>query len=151
MASNVNATWFGEGAMRSEVEGEVKRLQLQGVVALPGFLQNRDRLLDELRSSHLIVFTHVTPESPRCLLEALVSGTPIVGYESEYSSDLTAVFGGGSFVPMHDWEALGKRIADLASDRTILKTLIRDAAKNGRRFNDGAVFAERSELIKQFC
>jgi glycosyltransferase involved in cell wall biosynthesis len=97
-----------------------------------------------------MVFTHVTPESPRCLLEALISGTPIVGYESKYSSDLTTELGGGSFVPMHDWEALGRRIAELVANRAELKSLIREAALNGKRFNDKAVFAERSGLIKQF-
>ncbi len=151
LGANVKATWFGEGLLRAEAEAEMKRLRLEGTAMLPGFLGSRPELLDALRSSHMMVFTHVTPESPRCLLEALISGTPIVGYHSEYSRDLTATLGGGSLVPMHHWEALGQRIADLSSDRSKLKSLICEAAKNGQRFNDKAVFSERSDLIKQFC
>jgi glycosyltransferase involved in cell wall biosynthesis len=151
LGANVKATWFGEGILRAEAEVEMKRLRLDGTVQFPGFLGSHPKLLEALRSSHMMVFTHVTPESPRCLLEALISGTPIVGYQSEYSRDLTAVLGGGSLVPMHHWEALGRRIADLAADRSKLKGLIRDAAKNGERFNDRAVFSERSDLIKQYC
>jgi len=151
LGANVKATWYGEGVLRAEAEAELKRLRLEGTVLLPGFLGSRPQLLEALRSSHMMVFTHVTPESPRCLIEALISGTPIVGYQSEYSRDLTATLGGGSLVPMHDWEALGKRIAVLIADRSKLKGLICDAAKNGERFNDKAVFSERSDLIKQFC
>ena len=150
LGANMKAIWFGEGTLRPQSEAEIKRLRLVETVLLPGFLSSRPKLLEALRSSHLMVFTHVTPESPRCLLEALISGTPIVGYESKYSSDLTTELGGGSFVPMHDWEALGRRIAELVANRAELKSLIREAALNGKRFNDKAVFAERSGLIKQF-
>jgi glycosyltransferase involved in cell wall biosynthesis len=150
LGANMKAIWFGEGTLRHQAEAEIKRLRLEETVLLPGFLSSRPKLLEALRSSQLMVCTHVTPESPRCLLEALISGTPIVGYESKYSSDLTKELGGGSFVPMHDWEALGRRIADLIANRTKLKYLIREAALNGKRFNDKAVFAERSDLIKQF-
>lgn len=150
LGANMKATWLGEGAMRPQVDAEVRRLGLEDTVLFPGFVSNRPKLLEALRLSHLMVFTHVTPESPRCLLEALISGTPIVGYETKYSSDLTSELGGGSFVSMHNWEALGRRIADLIANRTKLKSLIREAALNGKRFNDKAVFAERSDLIRQF-
>jgi glycosyltransferase involved in cell wall biosynthesis len=150
LGANMKAIWFGEGTLRPQAEAEIKRLRLEETVLLPGFLSSRPKLLEALRSSQLMVCTHVTPESPRCLLEALISGTPIVGYESKYSSDLTSELGGGSFVPIHDWEALGRCIADLVANRTKLKYLIREAGMNGKRFNDKAVFAERSDLIKQF-
>ncbi|MBT9332145.1 glycosyltransferase [Acidipila sp. 4G-K13] len=147
----VEAVWFGEGSLREEAEAEVERLKLGDIVSLPGFLRDRAQLLARLRAAHMMAFTHVTPESPRCLLESLISGTPIVGYENKFATDLTLGHGGGSFVAIHDWEGLGRRIAELASDRKTLRELIREAATNGRRFNDAAVFAERSELIRRFC
>jgi glycosyltransferase involved in cell wall biosynthesis len=97
------------------------------------------------------MFTHVTPESPRCLLESLISGTPIVGYRNKFAVDLTSSLGGGCFAEMHDWEALGKQIADLAFHRAELRQLTSEAARNGQRFSDVQVFAERSELILKFC
>lgn len=96
-----------------------------------------------------MLFTHVTPESPRCLLESLVRGTPIIGYHSEYADDLVHDCGGGVFVPLKDWEQLGNLIVRLSNDREHLSTLIQEAGKNGARFNDQAVFQERSELIKK--
>jgi glycosyltransferase involved in cell wall biosynthesis len=147
----IQAVWYGEGSLRDEAEAELQRLKLEDVVRLPGFLRDRALLLAELRSAHLMGFTHVTPESPRCLLESLISGTPIIGYENKFATDLTVGYGGGSFVAIHDWQNLGRRIASLAGDRAKLRDLIREAAHNGRRFNDAAVFAERSELIRRFC
>ena len=74
-----------------------------------------------------------------------------MGYESRFTGDLTDGFGGGSFVPTNDWENLGRRIAFLATNRPALIQLIRNAARSGERFNDAAVFEERSRLVKQFA
>jgi hypothetical protein len=57
-------------------------------------------LLAELRRAHVFVFTHVTPESPRCLLEALVSGSPIVGYKSAFAEEVTTGRGGREREPL---------------------------------------------------
>jgi glycosyltransferase involved in cell wall biosynthesis len=147
----IRAVWFGDGPMRKQAEAELDHLKLGEIVKLPGFLGDRSQLLSELRESHLMVFTHVTPESPRCLLESLICGTPIVGYKSSFAVELTAGSGGGVFVPMHDWRSLGLRIAELCSTPAVLANLIAQAGQSGRRFNDEAVFAERSRLIKAFA
>jgi glycosyltransferase involved in cell wall biosynthesis len=147
----ITATWYGEGAMLEETQAEVARLHLESVVSFPGFVASRDELLGHLRAAHMLVFTHVTPESPRNLLEALVCGTPIVGYDNPFAQNLIADHGGGALVPLHDTQALGGLIAGLAADRPRLVELTREAAANGRRFTDEAVFAERSELLKQFA
>jgi glycosyltransferase involved in cell wall biosynthesis len=144
----LRATWYGDGELRPQMEAEIAALKLGDTVQLTGFVSDRKVLLDGLRDAHLMSFTHITPESPRCLLEALICGTPLVGYDNPFARDLTANLGGGTYVSMHNWEALGSRIAELASKRGELRQLIADAAANGRRFNDDEVFRERSEIIK---
>jgi glycosyltransferase involved in cell wall biosynthesis len=156
LGAPIHAVWYGDGKLRAEAEECMNRLKLSDFVSFPGFLADRQKLLSAMRSAHLMLFTHVTPESPRCLLEALISGTPIIGYDNAYAQDLLdtgdgKASGGGSLVPIHDSNALGRRLAELAADRTTLTLLIREAAKNGERFNDAAVFMERSEFIKQYC
>ncbi len=111
--ARVRATWFGEGPVLEEAKAETARLNLQDVVSYPGFVASRSDLLRELRSSHAMIFTHITPESPRTLLESLVSGTPILGYDIPYASDLIAEQGGGVLVPMHDAGKLGSVIVEL--------------------------------------
>ena len=147
----VRATWYGDGELRSRVEAEINTLKLNGLVNLAGFVSDRTVLLDGLRKSHLILFTHITPESPRCLLEALICGTAIVGYDNAFAQDLTVGRGGGSYVPMHDWQALGDRIAELSANRSQLRQLLSQAAANGKRFNDQDLFRERSEIVKHMA
>jgi glycosyltransferase involved in cell wall biosynthesis len=149
LGASLTATWYGEGALLEAAQAEARRLNLE--VAFPGFVANRADLLARVRSAHAMVFTHITPESPRNLLESLVSGTPILGYANPYAVDLLSSHGGGALVPLHDTAALGQLIATLAKDRDSLAQIIAEAAKNGRRFTDAAVFAERSTLIQQFA
>jgi glycosyltransferase involved in cell wall biosynthesis len=151
LGAPIRAVWYGDGPLRNEAEAEISRLKLSDIVRMPGFVSDRGDLLAALRKAHMMLFTHITPESPRCLIEALLSGTPIVGYESRFADDLTDEFGGGSYVPTHDWENLGRRIASLATDRPALIQSVRNAARSGERFNDAAVFEERSRLVKQFA
>lgn len=146
---NLHATWLGEGPMLEQMKTAIAQLNLDDCIELKGFEGNRDKLLKTIQESHIMLFTHVTPESPRCLIEALVCGTPIIGYQSNYPQDLVKDFGGGMFAPMHNWEQLGDIIANLSQDRQGLSQLIQKAATNGTRFNDQAVFSERSELIKK--
>jgi glycosyltransferase involved in cell wall biosynthesis len=145
----LHATWMGDGPLRQEMEAMIAEMGLNSVIELTGFVSDRTKLYKKIGESHIMLFTHVTPESPRCLIESLVRGTPIIGYHSEYADDLVNNLGGGRFVPLEDWEQLGNLIAQLSNDRKRLSKLIQEAGKNGARFNDQAVFLERSELIKK--
>jgi glycosyltransferase involved in cell wall biosynthesis len=132
-----------------EMKAMIAEMDLSSFIELTGFESDRKKLFKKIGESHIMLFTHVTPESPRCLIESLVRGTPIIGYQSEYADDLVNDLGGGLFVPLEDWEQLGNLIAQLSNDRKRLSKLIQQAGNNGARFNDQAVFHERSELIKQ--
>lgn len=147
----LRAIWYGDGELRAQMEAEIAALKLDEIVHLTGFVSDRTVVLKGLRDAHLMLFTHITPESPRCLLEALISGTAIVGYDNPFAHDLTATRGGGSFVPIHGWQALGERMAELAGKRGELQRLVRAAAANGSRFNDDEVFRERSLIIKSMA
>jgi glycosyltransferase involved in cell wall biosynthesis len=141
------ATWLGDGPLLAEMRSEVERRRLGDLVSLPGFISDRNELLSQLRAAHVLAFCHTTPESPRNLVEALISGCPIVGYHSEFAEELVED-GGGGFVKLGDGAALSDRLAALNSNRTELVAMTRQAAASGKRFNDDAVFRHRSELIK---
>lgn len=143
-----HATWLGEGERWQDMKAQVERLGLADRVALPGFLRDRQAILKALREAHLFVFCHKTPESPRNLIEALVSGTPIVGYESLFPAELIAAHGGGKLTARNDLKALASTLAGLAADRQQIADLIGRAARDGSAFNDVAVFKHRSEIIR---
>jgi glycosyltransferase involved in cell wall biosynthesis len=151
LGANIKATWFGEGPLLAAAQTESTRLQLDAVVHFPGFIADRATLLAHLRGANALLFTHVTPESPRILLEALVCGTPILGYANPFAIQLLETHGGGALVSIQDTQALGSLVSALAADRARLATITTQAAQNGRRFTDASVFAERSDLIHRFA
>lgn len=147
LGAKLDATWFGEGPLRNETANLITELGAETYIHLAGFEADRPKLLQQMRDSHVMLFTHISSESPRCLLESLICGTPIVGYYSLYAEDLLKGYDSGWLGLVHDWRQLGEQLKALADDRPRLAHLIQQAAANGSRFNDAAVFRERSRLI----
>lgn len=142
------ATWLGDGPDRAGMQARIAAAGLSGRVALPGFVADRAALLSALRDAHLLLFCHLTPESPRVLIEALVSACPLLGYASAFPADLIAGHGGGDLVALGDAQGLAAAVAGLDRDRGRLAALIGRAAQDGAGFDDESVFAHRSELIR---
>lgn len=146
MGIELKATWFGDGDLLEGMRSFVLGHGLADMISLPG---NVDRALAmaEIRRSHVFMFCHLAAESPRCVVEALASGTPIVGYGSGYTRDLVADQGGGDFVETGDWQDLATRVAGLDKDRTHLAELIRQAHATSQKFDRDEAIRQRIELI----
>ncbi|MBO9475016.1 glycosyltransferase [Shimia sp. R10_1] len=144
-----SARWLGDGPMLEEMRRAVTRAGLQDVVALPGFTADREVVMTALREAHLFLFCHKTPESPRCLIEALMSGTPIVGYDGAYPRELVAAHGGGRFVARGEVQALTETVRALAHEPQALLALQDGARRDGQSFDQDSVFRYRSDILKQ--
>lgn len=145
-----HAVWAGDGPVRGEFELQLKEFGLQALIDTPGFVEDRSQVAAYYRSADIFLFTHVTPESPRCLLEALRLGVPIVGYDSAFARDLVSVHGGGVLVPCGDQAALAETVRALIDCPAQLNQLKNRALQDGARFTSKAVFEERSRLIKAY-
>jgi glycosyltransferase involved in cell wall biosynthesis len=143
------ATWLGSGSELPAMRAEVAAAGLGDRIALPGHAEDRARVLELLRGTHAFLFCHLTPESPRCLIEALASAAPIVGYDGAFARDLVAGHGGGILVPRGDVQELAAQLAAVDAARPRLSDLIARAARDGAPFDDETVFRHRSELIRQ--
>lgn len=99
MGVDFRARWLGDGSERAGMIAQIAKAGLQDRVEMPGFVDDRTAVLEELRNAHVFLFCHLTPESPRCLIEALASGCPLVGYESAYPDDLIAAHRGAYWCP----------------------------------------------------
>ena len=145
----IEAFWYGEGPMRTKMEKQIHRLHLQNIIHLCGFLDNLEDVLSEIKKADLFLMTHLYPESPRCIKESLVSGTPILGYWSQFAEDVIQNNQGGYLTQKNNIEQLGEKIAEIAANRKVLKPLITQAAKLGERFTEDQVFLERSHILKK--
>lgn len=143
------ARWLGNGELIEAMQEEIDRLGLRNNVELAGFVRDRKQVLDELQNSHLFVFCHKTPESPRNLIEALVSATPIVGYDGAYARDLISQHHGGVLTPINQPDELARAIEALANNRNRLITLFHAALQDAEPYNDGHVFEHRSMIIRR--
>src|SRR5262249_16396072 len=141
--ASVRAVWLGDGSLLPDMRREIEHLGLTSVIETPGFVADRDRVIATIREADLMLFTHIEPESPRVLIEALISACPIAGYDRPHPSDLISVHGGGTLVPLGNWHALGDVLAALAEDRTRLADLIRRAWRDGGRFNSDTMSRDR--------
>lgn len=144
------ATWFGDGSALPRMREQAAQSGLGDKVRFPGFIEDRARMMAAFRDIDILLFCHKTPESPRSLIEALVSGCALVGYDSPFVRDLTAGHAGGVFAPLDDVAALTGHVAALHQDRERLRALMRAAREDGRPFDDETVFRHRCDLIKRY-
>ena len=147
----IEAVWLGDGPLLDEARAKVQSLGLDACIRFAGFVSDRSSVLEFLRQQDVLLFCHITPESPRCLIEALISGLPLVGYESSYALELVEGRGGAVLSPIGDTSRLGDTLVRVANDREELTRLATQAATSRAIYNDEAVFAHRSELIKRFA
>ena len=142
------ATWLGDGDELAQLRDNLAAAGVADRVELPGFTDDRDLVRRRMQQADIFLFCHKTPESPRCLIEALAAGTPIVGYDGSFARDLISTHGGGRLVSIGDADALADQVKQLDADRSALAAMIRNARADGAPYNDVEVFRHRSELIK---
>jgi colanic acid/amylovoran biosynthesis glycosyltransferase len=147
---DVRAEWVGDGPLLAEMRAAVRERNLTEHISFPGAEMDRRKVLDLFRTADAFAFCHLTPESPRCLIEALMSGLPILGFESAYAADLLEGSQGGILVPMSDTAALADAVVACLSDRARRLQMAREARQCGTAFSDVQVFRHRSDLIKEF-
>jgi len=148
--TDFEAVWLGEGTELGAMRARVAAAGLKDRVRLPGYTRERNLVLEEMRKAHVFLFCHKTPESPRNLIEALASGTPILGYDGAFARELTDDHGGGILVAMDDVAGLAAAVIAVADDRVRLQSLIRNAKADGAPYDDVSVFRHRSQLIRKY-
>lgn len=147
----IAGSWIGDGPLLEEMRAAVLSRNLSEHVSFPGLERDRARLVAGLREADLFCFCHLTPESPRCLIEALMSGLPIVGFSSAYAQGLLGANAeGGVFVRTGDSAALGRELVSCLADPAKLRRMSQVAYSAGREYSDVRVFKHRSDLIKTY-
>lgn len=144
----VKACWYGTGTLYEEQKAQVAQRGLGETISFKGFVAHK-QMLSEIRTADLFLFTHMTEESPRCLIEALSAGLPLVGYDNAFVRDLVSDSTAGLFVPRGDIKALTAALKELAASSERLGEMAQEARRVAEPLNDEDVFRHRSDIIRE--
>jgi glycosyltransferase involved in cell wall biosynthesis len=109
-------TWVGRGPLEAEVRACAQELGVADRIEFLSYVPFGEPLLQLYREAHMFVHVSLSEGMPKVLIEALVSGTPIVA--TDVGGVRTALDGGraGALVPPDDLEALVATIRRLDDD-----------------------------------
>jgi colanic acid/amylovoran biosynthesis glycosyltransferase len=139
------AVWFGDGPEMVAARDLTKSLGLSHRIQFPGAINNHPELIEEIKTFDAFVFCHKTLESPRCLIEALICGLPLIGYDASFQRDLIKNHNGGLLTPINDTKKVAGSIAAFLKNRNILTY---SARLDGSAFDATNVFRQRSALMR---
>ena len=103
----------GDGPMRPELEALVAGAGLTDRIRFVGHLSQEQlsRLLP-----HCVT---ISPLTGMALVEAGLGGSPAVAYDADWQPEFVEDGLNGFIVPLHDWQAMGRRAAQLLGDETL--------------------------------
>ena len=133
---------LGEGESRASLERQAKDLGINHKVCFYGFREER---LTFLRGFDLFVLPSRLEGIPRCLMEALAAGIPVIASDIPGCQDLVAHGQTGLLFPVDDREALTNLIDGIVADAGAGSRL----ARAGRELIDSRFSAKR--MAKEYA
>jgi glycosyltransferase involved in cell wall biosynthesis len=115
---------FGEGPERSKLENEIERLNLKGLVKLPGYKESVDQYLSAFR---LFVLNSSTEGLPLSILEAMKAGIPIIATKVGGIPEILENNKDGLLISSGDLCALVNSIRMLASNDNLRRRISEQA------------------------
>ncbi len=116
-------TWVGRGPLEEEFARRAAEAGLAARVELLGYVPFGPRLLELYRAAHVFAHVSLTEGLPQVLVEALASGTPVVGTDVGSVGDLLERGRAGLLVPPASVDALVDAILRLSDDPALRERL----------------------------
>lgn len=112
------AVFVGDGTMRTELQTSAAAMGLTDDVR---FVGNRDQewIANALTSATVVL----SPLTGRALVEACLSGTPVVAYDIEWHSELVSTGETGILVPYRSTEEMADAVCRLVRDPSAAATM----------------------------
>lgn len=123
----IGEEWYPEA--RRQLEHDIKRAGLEGVVILPGATPDPTPFYQSLS---LFLLPSREDSWPLVMLEATTEGVPVVCFDSSGGAEEFLATGGGTVVPYLDVEAMAQAAARYLSDPELLARDSRIAREIGR-------------------
>lgn len=124
---------YGEGKLRKELEGLIKKYNLVNNVFLPGYTEN---IAKELNESVLFLSTSKTEGFPLAFLESMSHGVPVVSYDIKYGPKAIIQDGyNGFIVEKNNKKSIVDKIITIMDDHDLLKDLSNNSYHTASNFS----------------
>lgn len=134
----------GDGSQREELEAQARTLPSSDAIQFAGFRSDR---LEILRSFSLFVMTSSLEGIPRCLMEAMAAGVPVVAYDIPGVDQLVQHAKTGMLAPHGDKKALADCCRQVLYDPELAASLAKAARKHVEETYSGARMAREYESL----
>jgi colanic acid/amylovoran biosynthesis glycosyltransferase len=139
---------YGKGDLESALQEEIRRLRLEGLVALRGALDFETGWIPMLkRETDLFLCCHPQGDPSCTYPEVMSCGVPIVGYANEAFAGIVRESGSGWMSPMNNPVAIAHVIARLDRDREALCAAARTARTFAAQHAFEATFEARTRHL----
>jgi len=124
--SSIRLELLGDGRQRNELESQAQGRKSGQAVSFLGFRADR---LERLSGFNLFVMTSSLEGIPRCMMEAMAMGVPIVAYDIPGVDQLIEHGKTGLLAPHGDLDTLEKLCRELLSNDQLAARLVANARK----------------------
>jgi glycosyltransferase involved in cell wall biosynthesis len=139
-------TILGEGELRPVLEKQIKDLNLDEFVEMPGFVNNPWSIIHDadlyVLSSHWEGFGNV-------IIEAMACGTPIVSTDCDYGPrEIITKKEDGILVPVGDIKALSRAMLSVLTDKKLTERLIKNGKEKVKKFDKKVIIKRYEQLFE---
>ena len=134
----------GDGDQRERLQAQARALGLEARVHFTGF---RDDRLEWLRGFHALVLPSTLEGIPRCLMESMAAGVPVVATDIPGTRELVEDGRSGLLVPVGDAPRLAAALASLRDDPARAAALARAGTRRVHEHFSARAMATRYHAL----
>ena len=139
---------YGDGSLKSNLEGTAKKLGIEDKVLLPGFTKN---IGEKIKDASLFVLSSDFEGMPNALMEAMALGLPCISTDCDGGGAKFLIKNGknGLLVPKGDVEALSKAMRKMLSDKDFADQCGAEAHKICEILAPRKIYGEWEKFIEE--
>jgi len=138
---------LGDGPEKSAIQTEIKRLNLEKSIVMPGFVRHED-IAPYFYDSSLFILTSHTEAFGLVLTEAMSYGLPCVAFDSASGARAQITPQTGVLIKDRNQDKMAHAIIDLLRSPQTLKTYQKQIAKNINAFSKSVVLQDWKKILE---
>lgn len=144
---NVHYLIVGDGNNKKVIQEKIKKLKIQRHVHLIGY---RKDIPDLLHACDIFLLTSKREGLPRCIMEAMAAGKPIIAANIRGCRDMVVDGDNGYLVPLNDSEATSVAIMRIANDSRVREDMGQKSRELVSRYSLSFILREMDDVYNKF-